>query len=109
MAFNPCGPLNEFPSGSVPEESIVNSPSFERQAPIASKFSSPNPSGSMREWHEAQIAFFRCCSNCSRIEEVLPIFASSRFGTSGGGGGGGAPTRFSNTHLPRNTGDVRFA
>ena len=29
-------------------------------------------------------------------------------GTFGGGGGGGAPSRFSSSHLPRITGDVRF-
>ena len=27
----------------------------------------------------------------------------------GGGGGGGEPSRFSSTHLPRSTGDVRVA
>ena len=30
-------------------------------------------------------------------------------GTFGGGGGGGVPRRFSRIHLPRSTGDVRFA
>ena len=37
-----------------------------------------------------------------------PSSFSLRAGTSGGGGGGGEPSRFSNTHLPRTTGDVRF-
>ena len=49
------------------------------------------------------------CDPCSRMEDAVPIFASSRLGTSGGGGGGGVPTRLSNTHLPRSTGDVRLA
>src|SRR6267378_2541089 len=106
---SPCGPSNDLPSGSVPDALIGNCPSFVRQAPIASKFSSPNPKGSMRVWQEAQIAFLRCCSSCSRIDEDKPILVSSRFGTSGGGGGGGAPTRFSSTHFPRSTGDVRLA
>src|SRR5258705_245649 len=106
---SPCGPSNDLPSGSVPDALIGNCPSFVRQAPMASKFSSPNPNGSMRVWQEAQIAFLRCSSNCSRIEDDKPILASSRFGTSGGGGGGGAPTRFSSTHFPRSTGDVRLA
>ena len=48
MAFSSTGPLNDLPSGSVPEASIGNFPSWVRQAPMASKFSKPNPNGSIR-------------------------------------------------------------
>src|SRR5215468_2524020 len=76
---------------------------------MALKFSSPKPSGSMREWQAAQVAFLRCASNCWRIDIDEPILASSRLGTSGGGGGGGAFRTFSRIHLPRSTGEVRVA
>ena len=39
----------------------------------------------------------------------LPSVVSSSAGTLGGGGGGGMPISTSITHLPRSTGDVRFA
>src|SRR5215216_1111098 len=109
MAFRPCGPLNDLPSGSVPDESIGNLPSYVRHAPVASKFSSPKPSGSIRAWQEAHVVFFLCCSNCSRSEADWPIPDSSRLGTSGGGGGGGAFRKFSSIHFPRRTGEVRVA
>ena len=53
------GPLNVRPSGSAPEASTGNLPSSVRQAPTASKFSSPKPSGSIRTWQAAQVALVR--------------------------------------------------
>src|SRR5207244_117439 len=64
---------------------------------------------SMRAWQEAQVGLLRCFSSWSRRETDLPSSFSSRSGTSGGGGGGGAFRRFSRTHLPRKTGEVRLA
>src|SRR5262245_37834902 len=93
----------------APDGSMETAPSLVRQAPVASKFSSAKPKGSICEWHVAQVGFFRCCSNRSRPEAGWPPAPSSgRLGTLGGGGGGGAPKRVSSTHLPRNTGDVRL-
>ena len=80
----------------------------ERQRPIASKFSSAKPIGSMRTWQDAHAGFRRCTSICSRIDSRRPsaeVACSS--GTSGGGGGGGMPSRFSSTQTPRSTGVVR--
>src|SRR5262245_30413847 len=109
ISFRPCGPLNVLPSGSVPDASIGNFPSCVRQPPMASKFSRPKPSGSIRAWQEAHMALVRCCSSCLRSEAVEPILDSSRLGTSGGGGGGGALRMFSRIHLPRSTGEVLVA
>ena len=58
------GPLKVRPSGSVPEASIGTVPSVVRQPPMASKFSRPKPSGSIRLWHDAQVGSVRCCSSC---------------------------------------------
>jgi len=65
--------------------------------------------GSMILWHAAQVGFFRCASIRSRTDAgcFAPSFSSSG-GTFGGGRGGGTPSRFSSTHFPRDTGDVRF-
>src|SRR5436190_23617332 len=63
--------------------------------------------GSIFEWHDAHAGLARCASNCCRIDAVLPSPDSFSGGTSGGGGGGGAASKFSRTHLPRITGDVR--
>ena len=80
-----------------------------RQRPMASKFSSAKPSGSIIVWQVAQTGFVRCCTMRSRIESTLPsALRSRRSGTFGGGGGGGAPRMFSRIHFPRITGDVRF-
>ena len=93
----------------MPAASIGNLPSIVRQAPTASKFSSPKPSGSIRRWHDAQVGFLRCSSSCFRTEADVPMLVSSRFGTSAGGSGGGALSRLSRIHLPRSTGEVRVA
>ena len=99
------------PSGSAPDASIGPPASLDvRQPPIASKFSSAKPSGSIGAWQLAQTGFLRCCSSRSRTDSglaVLAAFLAAR-GTSGGGGGGGVPRMFSSSHLPRSTGDVRF-
>ena len=42
-----------------------------RHRPTASKFSSANPSGSIRAWQLAQAGFARCCSMRSRIVQRL--------------------------------------
>ncbi len=106
---SPSGPSNFVPSGSVPDGSIRVSPSSAvRQRPIASKFSSANPSGSIRAWQLEQTGLLRWSSMRSRTEAGFPLSPVSRSaGTSGGGGGGGAPRTFSSSHLPRSTGDVR--
>ena len=103
------GPERLGPPGSRPEESIGCPPSVARQPPMASKFSSPKPSGSMRRWHEAQAGSVLCCSIRWRSvpdgRVSLPSFKAS---TPDGGGDGGAPRMFSRIHLPRLTGEVRF-
>ena len=43
------------------------------------------------------------------MDADVPMFESSRLGTSAGGSGGGALRRLSSTHFPRSTGDVRVA
>src|SRR5256885_14277972 len=93
----------------APDESMETPPSLVRQAPVASRFSSAKPKGSICEWHVAQVGFFRCSSSRSRPEAGWPPApVSGRLGTLGGGGGGGAPRRVSSTHLPRNTGEGRL-
>src|SRR5689334_15816108 len=80
-----------------------------RHLPVASKFSSAKPRGSMRRWHVAHAGSLRCTSIRSRSDRGAPAApASGNAGTSGGGAGGGAPRRLASTHLPRNTTDVRF-
>ena len=98
------------PSGSLPDASIgVPLPlSLSRHAPTPSKFSSAKPMGSMREWQEAHTGLARCISIAWRIDILPSLPCGSSDGTFGGGGGGGVPRRFSRTHLPRCTTDVRF-
>src|SRR5439155_5514801 len=95
--------------GRTPEESIaVPSAAFlVRNLPIASKFSSAKPIGSMRAWQLAHTGLARCCSMRPRIERTLLCLSSFSDGTLSGGGGGGAPRRFSSNHLPRRVGEVR--
>ena len=83
--------------------------SFVRHSPVASKFSSEKPSGSITRWQVAHAGFLRCSSSRSRTDSTLPpsLFSCS-VGTFGGGGGGGVPRMFSRIHLPRSTGDVRL-
>ena len=85
-------------------------PSVVRHFPIRSKFSSENPIGSMILWQAAHTGLLRCCSIFCRTEVgcCAPSFSGSG-GTFGGGRGAGVPRRFSRTHLPRATGEVRFA
>jgi len=61
--------------------------------PVASKFSSARPSGSITAWHAAQVGLARCFAIISRTVSalVVPMFLSSRVGTSGGGVAGGTP------------------
>ena len=80
-----------------------------RQRPMASKFSSDSPTGSIRAWQAAHAGLRRCSSIRSRIESTAADFSSFSGGTFAGGGGGGVPSRFSSTHLPRTTGEVRVA
>ena len=85
-------------------------PSVARQVPIPSKFSSANPTGSIRAWQLAHTGLVRCRSIRSRIENDCPcsVSFSGRLGTFGGGEGGGAPSRLLSTHSPRWVGDVLF-
>src|SRR5262249_45695738 len=79
-----------------------------RHAPIASKFSSANPSGSITEWQLLQEGLVRCCANLSRIDAgAAPGLVSSVVFTPGGGGGIVSPKILLNSHFPRSTGDVR--
>ena len=80
-----------------------------RQRPMASKFSSDRPIGSMILWQPAHAGLARCCSMRSRTDFGVAVGFSSSGGTSGGGVGAGLPSRFSRIHLPRMTGDVRLA
>ena len=65
--------------------------------------------GSIGAWQTEHDGFSRCSTIASRIDTGSPSsFSSASAGMSGGGSGGGAPSRFSSTHLPRSTGDVRF-
>ncbi len=64
----------------------------------------------MTLWQVAHTAFARCCSSRSRTDRGAPSSpAVGRLGTSGGGGEGGVPRKFSSSHTPRTTGEVRFA
>ena len=109
----PAGPSIDVPSNSCPPASTLAPPSFTRHLPVASKFSSARPSGSITRWQDVHAGLLRCCSMRSRTESVRPAsvvpFVSSSAGTFGGGGGGGDPSSTSITHLPRITGDVRSA
>ena len=68
-------------------------PSLTRHLPVASKFSSARPSGSITRWHDVHAGLLRCCSMRSRTDSARPDsavpFVSSSAGTFGGGGGGG--------------------
>ena len=99
------------PSASWPEASIGPPASCVRHAPTASKFSSAKPIGSITLWQLAHTGIgavlrpsARASSSASR-----PSASPLSDGTSAGGGGTGSPSRFSSTHLPRSTGDVRSA
>src|SRR5437867_3146164 len=106
----PDGPSSRVPSGSTPDESTAVPASAVRHRPMASKFSSANPKGSIAAWQLAQPGFLRCFSMSWRNGSGLPsVPLSSKLGTLGGGGGGGAPSMFSSSHLPRKTTDVRLA
>ena len=68
----------------------------------------------MNRWQELQVGLARCSSSRSRVVRILPFLASAVSSSAGtepsiGGGGGGVPISTSITHLPRSTGDVRFA
>ena len=77
-----------FPPGSCPVALTGRFLAYwSRQPPIASKFSTANPSGSILRWHSAQLASARCFSSCSRIV-IAPRMSGSMAGTSGGGEGG---------------------
>src|SRR5205814_8274398 len=104
-------PLNDDPSGSLPDASIgLYDSSTERQRPIASKFSSAKPAGSIMLWHEAQTGSDRCSAIRSRIVFTFAcVRRSESAGTFGGGSGGGVPRMLLRIHLPRITGDVRIA
>src|SRR5690349_914537 len=108
MDFNSAGVVNDSPETNLPAGSMAKFPSLSRHWPMPSKFSNPNPMGSMRAWQEAQRGFERCCSILCRSEpERTASLASLNSGTSGGGGGGGEPRIFSRIHLPLFTGEVR--
>ena len=64
----------------------------------------------MMRWHDAHVGLARWASSRSRTELVFAPSAPPRFvSTPGGGTGAGVPSRFSSTHLPRTTGEVRVA
>ena len=86
-------------------------PSVVRHVPIRSKFSSENPIGSMILWQAAhdRIVAVLLHPLPDRRGLLRALSFSFNGGTLGGGRGGGVPRRFSRTHLPRATGDVRLA
>src|SRR6185295_19474296 len=102
-------PSNFTPSGNTPDASMALPASLSRHLPTASKFSIAKPIGSMRAWQLAHAGLARCWVIASRMDRVFPASEPSVFraGIFGGGGGGGEESRFSNTHLPLSTGDVR--
>ena len=80
-----------------------------RQLPIASKFSSENPIGSMILWQLAHGSFVRCISICWRmvgLDAAVQVrwLAEAAADTFGGGGGGSTPRKTCITVLPRCTG-----
>src|SRR4030095_15659946 len=91
-------------STGFPDSSVV------RHDPMASKFSSANPGGSMAEWHVEHTALVRCFASRSRMVggNAPPVGSSGGGLTPGGGGGGGGANMLWSGHLPRSTGDVRF-
>src|SRR5258708_29464481 len=100
------------PSYILPRVSSSTPDSRYRQRPVTSKLSSESPIGSMYWWHALHVGFLRWISIRSRVVNGRPSFpsdVSSSVGTFGGGGGGGIPIRTSITHLPRSTGEGRFA
>src|SRR2546427_11210667 len=109
LSSRPDTPVNLLPSGSPPDASMGWPSSTVRQRPIASKFSSEKPTGSIRLWQLAQAALTRCSARRSRTERLADSVLSFSAGTLGNGGGGGVPRMFSSTHLPRMTGEVRVA
>ncbi len=103
------------PSSAVPSTmravALIGAPcSSVRQRPIASKFSSANPIGSITPWHALHVGLERCCSMIARMVLAFsPSLFSWNASTSGGGAAGGVPRMFSRIHAPRITGAVRFA
>ena len=63
-----AGPSSFAPSNIVPDASMRKPLSLVRHAPIASKFSSENPMGSIKLWQDAQAGFLRCSSRRSRTD-----------------------------------------
>ena len=80
-----------------------------RQPPMASKFSSAKPGGSITAWQLPHTGWLRCCASRSRmVGGTVPGLISVRLvSTFGGGGGTYTPKMLSSSHLPRSTGDVR--
>ena len=108
----PMAPSKVLPSGSPPDASTGPPASLcVRHRPIASKFSVDKPdrihqlmaARAHRRWRDAGPSA-RAWSGFSH-----PDSFSGSGGTFSGGGGTGVPSRFSRIHLPRRTGDVRFA
>ena len=100
-----------MPSASWPVESIGVGPSYSRQ--VADQVEVLE-----REAHRVHDAVARRAHRVGAVRfEPLPQRSwSSRLprlprfvSTPGGGYGGGVPSRFSSTHLPRETGEVRVA
>src|SRR5207247_2431509 len=65
----------------------------------ASKYSTPRP--------RAYVMSFSATVVTNSWRPSVPVSFSA--GTFGGGGGGADPRRFSSSHFPRNTGEVRVA
>ena len=88
---------------------IENPSAASRYLPVPSKCSSARPSGSITAWQLAHVGLRWCIAMRSRsVFGCSPASSSFSPGTSGGGGGGGVPRKFSSSHAPRTTGEVRF-
>ena len=87
-----AGPVTFVPSISTARRVDRRSgfTAISAKRPIASKFSSAKPNGSISLWHVAHAGFLRCSSSRSRTESACsPATFSSNAGTSGGFDGGG--------------------
>ena len=109
-----AGPPCMAPAGSIvqvffvfgsglPSALIAMELSVVRQSPTASKFSIPNPIGSILRWQLAHCGASWWSTTRSRAVSDLPA-SLDNCGMFGGAGGGGSLRSFRSTQAPRSTG-----